>query len=153
KDVNSLWRIGIPATCNAHGAADPSQQPKWKAAHSEQLRGADIVVIGDHDAPGYAHADVACRFSLGIARRVRRLDLAKHWPECPAGGDISDWLAAGHTREQLDALIGQAQNYSNSGTEQQPSKRRLVPIRWDCLHLLPKHEPLIEGVLNVGTMS
>jgi DNA primase len=78
KDVDALWRIGIPATCNAHGAHDPTknQLPKWKAAHSEQLHGADIVVIPDHDAPGYAHCEAACRLSLGIAKRVRRLALA-----------------------------------------------------------------------------
>src|SRR5262245_5314710 len=43
KDANRMWSIGIPATCNAHGAAKPNQRPKWTAAHSEQLRGARIV--------------------------------------------------------------------------------------------------------------
>src|SRR5262249_18021541 len=146
RDVDNVWHLGIPATCNAHGASQPDKAPKWKAAHSEQLRGADIVVIPDHDDPGYAHADATCRLSLGIAKRVRRLDLVKHWPECRAGGDISDWLAAGHTREELDALIGQARDYGDQ-------RQRLVPIRWDGLHLLPKRESLIEGVLDVGTMS
>jgi hypothetical protein len=108
KDANNLWAIGIAATCNAHGASEPDKKPKWKPAHSEQLRGADIVVIPDHDAAGYAHAEAICRMSIGIAKRVRKLELAKHWPECPKGGDISDWLDAGHTREQLDALIEQA---------------------------------------------
>jgi hypothetical protein len=36
---------------------------------------------------------------------------------------------------------------------EQPPKLRLVPISWGHLHLLPKREPLIEGVLDVGTMS
>jgi hypothetical protein len=105
KDVDNAWRIGIPATCNSQGASEPDKTPKWKREHSEQLRGADIVVIPDHDAAGYAHAEAICRASLGIAKRVRQLVLAKHWPECPKGGDLSDWLAAGHTREQLDELI------------------------------------------------
>jgi Protein of unknown function (DUF3631) len=77
--------------------------------HSEQLRGADIVVLNDNDAAGYAHADATCRLSFGVAQRVRRLDLAKHWPEIPKGGDLSDWLALGHTREELDALIAGAE--------------------------------------------
>jgi len=44
KDVDRCWSIGIPATCNANGAADPitNKQPKWKIEHSEQLRGADM---------------------------------------------------------------------------------------------------------------
>jgi len=61
KDVNNLWRIGIPAICNAHGASEPGKQPKWTKAHSEQLRGADIVVMPDHDAAGYAHADAVAK--------------------------------------------------------------------------------------------
>ena len=113
KDVESLRAIKIPATCNSQGAHDPTQnqKPKWKPEHSAQLRGADIVVIPDHDPQGYAHAEATCRLSLGTAKRVRFLKLADHWPEIKKGNDISDWLAAGHTREQLDALIEQAQDY------------------------------------------
>ena len=74
RDVDNLWRIGIPATCNAHGAHDPkkNQKPKWYAAHSEQLRGADIVILNDNDDSGRAHAEAAARLSVGIAARVRR---------------------------------------------------------------------------------
>jgi hypothetical protein len=110
KDVDRLWAISIPATCNALGAAQ-NDKPKWKAEHSEQLRGADIIVIPDHDEAGYAHADATCQLSLGIAKRVRILKLAEHWPDIPKGGDVSDYLDAGHTREQLDALIEQAPDY------------------------------------------
>jgi hypothetical protein len=49
--------------------------------------------------------------SLGVAKRVRRLDLATHWPGMPKGADVSDWLALGHTREELEALIAQAPDY------------------------------------------
>ena len=111
KDANSVRALGIIATCNAHGASEPGKRPKWTKAHSEQLRGADIVVLNDNDGAGYAHADATCKLSLGIAKRVRRLDLAKHWPEIPKGGDVSDWLAAGHTGEELAALIEQAPDY------------------------------------------
>jgi RecA-family ATPase len=116
KDVDNLWRIGIPATCNAHGASEPDKEPKWTIKHSEQLRGADIVVLNDNDAAGYAHADATSRLSFGIAKRVRRLDLALHWPNMPKGKDVSDWLAAGNTREQLDALIEQAPDYQGEDT-------------------------------------
>jgi DNA primase len=105
KDANALWSIGIPATCSPGGASELDKKPKWRAEYSETLRGADIIIIPDHDAPGYAHADATAQMSTGIAKRVRTLKLAEHWPGCPKGGDISDWLAAGHTREQLDALI------------------------------------------------
>jgi hypothetical protein len=111
KDVDRLWSIGIPATCNAHGASEPGKKPKWTIEHSKQLAGADLVVLGDHDAAGYEHQDVTCKTSLGIAKRVRKLVLAAHWSDCPKGGDVSDYLDAKHTREELDALIEQAKDY------------------------------------------
>ena len=54
KDVDSLWRIGVAATCNAHGASEPGKKPKWMAKHSAQLAGADLVVLNDNDAAGDA---------------------------------------------------------------------------------------------------
>jgi hypothetical protein len=115
KDADNLWRLDIPATCNAHGAHDPAlnQKPKWYVAHSEQLRDADLVVLNDNDPPGYAHCDVTCRLSLDFAKRVRRLDLKDHWPEIPKGGDVSDWASVGgeHTPERLKELIAAAPDY------------------------------------------
>jgi hypothetical protein len=79
-------------------------------------------VFNDNDPPGYAHADTIAHMSLGIAKQVRRLDLAKHWPDIPRGGDISDWLALGHTREELVALIERAPDYSADGSTRDAPK-------------------------------
>jgi hypothetical protein len=92
KDVDNLWRVGFAATCNAHGASEMGKMPKWTKAHSAQLSGADLIVFIDNDGAGYAHADTVCRLSIGVAKRVRRLDLTDHWPAIPKGGDISDWM-------------------------------------------------------------
>jgi hypothetical protein len=123
KDVDNLWLIGAPATCNFDGTSDviknPRAKPKWKPAYSETLRGADIVILNDNDAPGYAHADTIARMSVGVCQRVRRLDLKPHWPDMPKGGDVSDWLALGHTREELDALIVTAPDYVAQGAPEQ----------------------------------
>jgi putative DNA primase/helicase len=117
KDADALWALDIPATCNFDGAPDVSKNPKarkWKAEYSEQLRGARLIVFNDNDSQGYAHADHICRDSHNIAARIRRLDLALHWPDMPKGADVSDWLALGHTREELDALIAQAPEASTA---------------------------------------
>jgi AAA domain len=42
---------------------------------------------------------------------------------------------------------------SAMGNNGSPDANRLTPIPWGELHLLPKLEPLIEGVIDVGTMS
>jgi hypothetical protein len=123
KDCDNLWRIGLPATCNFDGTTDVIKQPKakqkWRAEYSGMLRGADVVVLNDHDPPGYAHAEHAARMLVGVAKRVRRLDLAPHWLNIPKGADISDWLDAGHTREELETLIAAAPDYVPSEEAQE----------------------------------
>jgi hypothetical protein len=93
-----LWSWGIPATCCAGGAG------KWKAEHSEFLRGADVVLVPDADEPGWKHANEIGAALNGIAARVRVLPL----PGLPPKGDIIDWADNDGTRGQLDALIERA---------------------------------------------
>ena len=99
KDADNLHKLGFTATCNAGGAN------KWRAEYNESLRDADVVIIGDNDDPGRAHVAHVASSLHGVARRVRVLDLGKSWPECPAKGDISNWIEAGGTAEALSALI------------------------------------------------
>jgi hypothetical protein len=106
KDADSLWRLGIPATCNAHGASETGTAPKWTKAHSAQLRGADIVVFNDNDATGFAHAGAIVTRSTGIAKQIRRLNLKNEWPKIGDHDDVSDWLAhGGGTPDRLRELI------------------------------------------------
>jgi hypothetical protein len=143
KDADNLWKIGVPATCNPDGAAKPGQRPKWRREYSEMLRGADIVVIGDNDPAGRAHIEATAATSIGIASRVRVLDLPKHWPECPQGGDISDYLDTGHTREQFDTLIEQASDFHPGDfTERQPNNGGGRTDRDDGRQLPPPSRPM-----------
>jgi hypothetical protein len=120
KDVLSLAKIGIVATCNPGGAAPvDAKRPKWLPEYSEMLRGADVVIIPDNDSPGRTHAAAVASILSGITKRVRTLPLAQHWPECPTGGDATDWLNAAHTREELDRLIEQAPDWEPPDAEQQ----------------------------------
>ena len=54
-----------------------------RARSQMTLRGADIVIIPDHDESGYAHAEAVARMSAGTAKRIRMLKLADHWPIRP----------------------------------------------------------------------
>jgi hypothetical protein len=108
RDVDALWALGIPATCNPDGAAKPGQEPKWRREHSEMLRGADLVVTGDNDPPGRAHVEATASTSVGIASSLRTLDLAKNWVGLKVGGDISDIIDDGISREKLDLLLDAA---------------------------------------------
>lgn len=94
KDVESLRHIGLIATCNRGGAG------KWSDAYTEQLKLADIVLISDNDKAGRDHANMVMTRLRGSVRSLTRLD----FPDLPEGGDVTDWLQAGNSREALQAL-------------------------------------------------
>ena len=59
KDVETAKGLGIVATCNPSGAG------KWKDEYSEFLKGKNVVIIADKDAPGRKHArEVAASLHL-----------------------------------------------------------------------------------------
>ena len=106
KDVATMTRLGMAATCNAGGAG------KWRDSYSELLRGADLIILPDCDTAenGYAgqnHAlDVAMK-SLGIARRVRLINILEACPDLPPKGDISDMAALMGDNAATEALARQ----------------------------------------------
>jgi hypothetical protein len=87
--------------------------------------------------------------SSGIAKRVRRLDLAKHWPDIPKGGDISNWLAAGHTREELDALIEGAPDWASQADAESQATAAALPLTYfsDLSENPPPKPWLIKNVI------
>src|SRR5262245_43562515 len=99
KDGERLRDLGLAGTTNPMGAG------KWRPEYSEMLRGVDVVIIGDNDEPGRAHVAKVAAALNGIAKHIRTFDLAWSWPGCEDGGDISDWVAAGGTAEQLAKLV------------------------------------------------
>jgi KaiC/GvpD/RAD55 family RecA-like ATPase len=109
KDVEALRAFDIDATTCPGGAG------KWRDEYSQHFKGADVVIIGDNDEPGRNHARDVARALAPIAARVRVLDLAACWPECPPKGDTSDWIAAGGTRDQLIELINLTTEYAEPG--------------------------------------
>jgi hypothetical protein len=93
-----LWSWNVAATCCVGGAK------KWKAEHSEYLRGADVYLLPDNDNAGWEHIHKVGALLSATAKTIRVLSL----PGLPPKGDIIDWAKAGGTREQLDALLAEA---------------------------------------------
>lgn len=105
KDVDHLRALGLTATCNAGGAG------KWREDYTRQLQAAgvtSIVILPDNDDAGRAHAAQVAQSChvAGLAVTVATL------PDLPVKGDVSDWLAAGHAREELAALAAAAAPWS-----------------------------------------
>jgi hypothetical protein len=104
KDVDRLWALGLPATCNPDGASKNTQQPKWTAEHTQQLVQAGVkrvAILADHDEAGLAHAHAvarACQAAGIITKLVELPGLTEHQ-------DVSDWLDAGHNKVDLRARV------------------------------------------------
>lgn len=103
KDADTLAALGLTATTTAGGINAP-----WLAAHSEPLRGADVVIHADNDDAGRKGAERRAAALHGIAARVRVI----HYTELPDKGDVSDYLAAGATFDALLARVDAAPTWA-----------------------------------------
>jgi len=102
KDVAAAEALGLVATTNAGGAG------KWKAAYTEALTGARVVMVPDNDEAGRGHAELIARECREAAVSIKIV----HLPGLPEKADLSDWLAGGHVRDELDALVEQAEEWA-----------------------------------------
>jgi putative DNA primase/helicase len=103
KDVKTAWEFDLTATTNPGGAG------KWKDEYSEFLRGKNVTIIPDNDAPGLAHAEQVARSLAGKAASIAICRL-------PSGiKDLSEWPLS---RESLLDLIKSAPRWEEDGSEE-----------------------------------
>lgn len=96
KDVHALEEMGFAATTNPMGAG----KGKWLTTFSDTLAHACVVILPDRDAEGEEHAERIARSLEGTVESVRVIRL----PGLPKGGDVSDWIRAGGTKDELVQL-------------------------------------------------
>lgn len=100
KDAETLRALGYVATTNPCGASH------WRPEFTETLRGRRVLIFYDNDDPGYKRAERLKEELEGKAAFVAVVDL----PDVPLKGDVTDWLAMGHTADELQELIDAALN-------------------------------------------
>lgn len=131
KDADRLWSEGVCATTNSAGAG------KWKAEHTRWLVGRPmVVVIPDNDNTGGRHAeqvaDSLCTANSTLNVRVVALpDVGEH-------GDVSDWLDAGHTIDELREIIRDTESWEVGNRLASPPPER---HRWDGVPITDLTEP------------
>jgi hypothetical protein len=136
KDVENLQSLGLTATTNPGGAG------KWRTEYNEYLRNRDVVIIPDNDDVGKKHAENIFQNLRGIAKSVKILQL----PGLPEKGDVSDWLNAGGTNEELEKLADNTQEYQHLQTSNSDTRRIIKaselgepkPLQWLILGILPR---------------
>ncbi|MFN3326017.1 MAG: CHC2 zinc finger domain-containing protein [Bryobacteraceae bacterium] len=90
--------LGIVTTCS------PDGEGKWCAEYTKPLIGKRIRIVVDRDEKGETHGRVV---SEALARYVAEVRIIR-LPGVPAKGDLWDWIEAGGTMEQLQALVDAA---------------------------------------------
>jgi len=114
-DLLRMW--DLTATSIATGAID----------FAETFRGADVMILPDHDAAGKTRADFVGQALTGVAGAVRVLEL----PGLKEGEDVADWKVRGGTSDQLLALARDAPLWAPS--VDQGKKAKKAPWIAQCL--------------------
>lgn len=101
KDVETLKKIGVPATTNSGGAK------KWRSEFAEYLRGKKVVILPDNDDVGAEHAELVARDLYGIAASVKIVRCSR-LPK----GDVTDYFEQeGGTWEKLAEMMRETPEY------------------------------------------
>jgi putative DNA primase/helicase len=98
KDADNVTATGLTATTNAGGAG------KWDPDYARYFAGRDVVLVPDNDETGRNHMHDVGRSLNSTASSVRVLAL----PALPEKGDVSDWLSAGGSQNELLRLAAEA---------------------------------------------
>lgn len=102
KDADGLVNLELCATTIAGGSG--AKTPDGFAAY---FAGKNVAVIPDNDAPGEAFAEKVAAALSGTAASVKVVSL----PGVKDGGDISDWLGDGGSKDALLALVKDAEKW------------------------------------------
>lgn len=135
KDADTLAAAGLLATTGPNGS--------WPADLSP-LKGRKVYVIPDNDRTGADKADKIVALLEGIAT-VKRVEL----PGLPDKGDVTDWLSAGNTMADLDALATKATPVAAN----QNIAGKFKTTWFDDIEESRPKEHLIKGMLGDGEFS
>lgn len=115
KDAENLGKWGLVATCNFDGASISTQKPKWRKEYNQYFKGAKVIIFNDNDDPGRAHADNIAAELFGVAEYIKRVEI----PGLEEKEDVTDWITAGHEKEELIDIVSNTSLYEYDDAEDQ----------------------------------
>jgi RecA-family ATPase len=151
KDSDRLFNAGLTAVTNIGG------EGKWRSDYAAEFRGRHCIALQDNDETGRKHCAELARSLHGVAASIKVLLLPGLRPKA----DVSDFLDAGHTLNELEKHADAAPEYVPT-----PGKPELPAIEWrdvrladwkdrdppDRLWVVPDWIPLLQvtGFYGVG---
>jgi len=118
KDVENLRSMGFTATTSPMGAG------KWRESYNKYLKDKEVILVPDHDKPGYQHCRNIGQSLWGVAKSVKWLEL----PDLKEKDDISDWIEKGNTKEKLLQLIKEAPDFIFEKYDERESNEKPINI-------------------------
>jgi hypothetical protein len=113
----------------------------WKSEFVQDYEGAEEVwIVPDNDDEGRAYAQQIAQDLAGVVLTIKIMDL----PGLPEKGDLTDWMDAGHTKEELLELVATAPALDSS--QAWPEKPVALDIQLPAVEEL--RESLIPGPLS-----
>jgi hypothetical protein len=106
KDVESVAALGgLAFTFGGTGDGLPNGCEQY-------VVGRNVVILADNDDAGRKHAEEKAALAAPVAVSVKIV----HFRELEAKQDVSDWIEAGHTFEDLNARVLAAEAWKPSAT-------------------------------------
>ncbi len=132
KDVNTLVALGLTATTNLGGSGG------WRDSYNQFLKDKSIILLPDNDAPGRKHVNGIAIALSSIAKEIRVVEL----PDLPEKGDVTDWIEAGKTLEDLMAEVNRTETYTPITTPSSKPPPPSLPTKQ------PKTTTKVEGFIG-----
>lgn len=137
KDADNLIKLGLTATTSFDGASKSKNKQKWREEYNKYFNNKNVILIPDNDEAGIAHMEYIAQSLLkyqknqlegqknhGFELVYQQKNLGSQQKNMgsikilsvlelnlPPKGDISDWLEAGHTKEELLTIVENAPEY------------------------------------------
>lgn len=134
KDVENLKKWNLKATTNPMGAG------KWRKEYNQYLKDKEVILIPDHDSPGFQHCRQIGTSLKGIAKSIRWLEL----PGLEEKEDVSDWINKGNSKEKLLELVKGASDFSLQKCEQSADTKKNKNLKNKTKTILPNLIHLVE---------
>jgi putative DNA primase/helicase len=111
KDAETLAKIGLPAFTFG-GTGDLPE------GCAEYVRGRDVIILADNDEAGRNHAEEKAALAGTVAASVKVI----HFPGLAEKQDVSDWIEAGHTIDELVARAKATEFWSSNPRTSAPEQ-------------------------------
>jgi hypothetical protein len=135
KDADKLFSLGLAATTSAESLF-------WSDSFSKVLQDADVVLLYDLDKTGLERRDLLIKKLYQQVKSLCVVDLPGLTYQESHGDDVSDWLARGHTTQELLEIVDSTPLYSHEN-----EKIRAVSLGEFLDMNIPKREMLLSPFL------